>query len=250
LTLPNPFPEAASRHPHSRRLPKHARHLIGQMLKGRLAVRGSVLQTQTRQLDSAVNLREHPDRLHPDHDRHAPGVRVVLGSQTRSLLRQLRESRDIRVQQQLVREIIHQVQKQVLAVLRRAARMEKALERGARAVRSTRKQGKRLAAWLRVLPRRTRDKWNSRHIRVVGGRPRTTAARPRKPAASRTRVGISVWTRTPARTRKPAAPPARTPAAPPARTPAAPAAPAAPVAPPARTRKPTAGTRSKPAARQ
>lgn len=142
MSLPNPHPERLlKRHPHRRRLPRHARHLVRQMLRPRVAMRAGTLQTHVRQLDSAVNIAERPDRVHPDHDRHAPGVRVLVGPETRSLLRQLLDSRDLRVQQQLVREIVHQVQKRTLAALRRAARMEKARELASRAAGAAKRAG-------------------------------------------------------------------------------------------------------------
>jgi hypothetical protein len=190
------------RHPHRRRLPRHARHLIRQMLKPRVAMRAGTLQTHAMQLDSAVNLAEYPDRVHPDRDRYAPGVRVVVGPETRSLLRQLLDSRDLRVQQQLVREIIHQLQKRVIAAAKRAARMETARKLAGRAVRSARRS--RLWAWFRTLPARARDKVSGRTTRTVGNRKPTVRTRS-KPADP-----VSRTTRTPAaprttRARKPPA---------------------------------------------
>jgi predicted XRE-type DNA-binding protein len=108
-------------------------------------MRAGTLQTHVRQIDSAVNLKEYPDRVHPDHDRYAPGVRVVIGPETRSLLRQLHDSRDLRVQQQLVREIIHQVQKRALAAVRRAKAVEKTREAVSKAARGSAKAGSKAA---------------------------------------------------------------------------------------------------------
>jgi hypothetical protein len=126
-------------HPHYRRLPRHARHLVKQMLKPRVAMRAGTLQAHVGQVDSAVNLKDYPDRVHPDHDRRAPGVRVAVGPETRSLLRQLLESRDVRVQQQLVREIVYQVQKRTIAAARRAKVAEKARALPGKAARGTAK---------------------------------------------------------------------------------------------------------------
>lgn len=171
-------------HPHRRRLPRHARHLIRQMLKLRVAMRAGTLQTHARQLDSAVNLKDYPGRLHPDHDRHAPGTRVVVGLATRSLLRQLRDSRDMRVQQQLVREVVHQLQKRVLTATKNAARLEKARELAGRAGRAVR--GSRLWPWLASLSSRARTRIAGRTTRVVGGR--KPAVRTRATPAARTRA--------------------------------------------------------------
>jgi hypothetical protein len=202
LTLPNIHPERAPGHPHRRRLPRHARHIIRQMLKPRAAVRASVLQTHAKQLDSAVNLRDYPDRVHPDSGRHAPGVRVAIGPETRSLLRQLLESRDLRVQQQLVREIIHQVQKRTIAALKRVKAVERSLARAGKIARGARRQGGRLADWFGSLPARTRARLGGRVTRTVGNRKpaaRTRARTGTAPARTRARTGTA-----PARTREPA----------------------------------------------
>ena len=186
MSLPNPHPERLTGHPHHRRLPRHARHLVRQMLKPRVAARAGLLQTHARQLDSAVNLADYPDRLHPDHDRHAPGVRVAVGPETRSLLRQLLDSRDVRVQQQLVREVIHQVQKRTLAALKRAARLEKARETAGKAARGVRSS--RVWPWFRSLPSKARNRVAGRTTRVVGNR--KPATRTRAAAGTRTRAAI------------------------------------------------------------
>lgn len=192
MSLPNPYPEHRAGHPHRRRLPRHARHIIRQLLKLRVATRASVLTAHARQLDSAVNLREHPGRLHADSDRSAPGVRVVVGPETRSLLKQLLDSRDLRVQQQIVREILHQLQKRTLAALKRVRAAEKAREKArekaGQASRATRRGGVLLLRWFRVLPARARTQFGTRAARTAGSR---------KP------VTRTVGNRTPA-TRKPA----------------------------------------------
>lgn len=172
------------------------------MLKLRVAVRAGTLQTHARQLDSAVNLKDYPDRVHPDSDRFAPGVRTAVGPETRSLLKQLLDSRDLRVQQQLVREIVHQLQKRVLAAAKRAARLEKAREVTGRAVRGVRRS--RLWAWLGSRPRWVREKVTGRATRTVGNRKPATRTRS-KPA------DLTSRTRTPAagtRTTRPRKPPA------------------------------------------
>jgi hypothetical protein len=177
-------------HPHRRRLPRHARHIINQMLKVRVAVRASVLQTHARQLDSAVNLAEDRSRLHPDHDRHALGVRVAVGPETRSLLVQLRDSRDLRTQQQLVREIIHQLTKRMLAALKRAARLERAKAAASRAARATGKRARRARGWLALLWVRTRARVadRARGPRSRAGRgARTTTRLSRSARVTRTR---------------------------------------------------------------
>jgi hypothetical protein len=129
--------------------------------------------------------------VHPDSDRHAPGVRVAIGPETRSLLRQLLESRDLRVQQQLVREIRYQVQKRAIAALKRVKAVERSLARAGKIARGARRQGGRLAGWFGSLPARTRARLGGRVTRTVGNR---------KPAA-RSRTGM-----TSARTRKPGEP--------------------------------------------
>jgi hypothetical protein len=174
------------------------------MLRLRVATRASVLTAHVRQLDSAVNLREHPDRLHGDSDRSAPGVRTVVGPETRSLLRQLLASRDVRVQQQLVREIRHQLQKRVLAALKRARAVEKLREQAVRAARAAGRSGGLLIVWFRGSAGRARTRLGGRTTRVVGNR--KPAARTRATAATRARTPASARTREPAaaRTRKPA----------------------------------------------
>jgi hypothetical protein len=172
-------------HPHRRRLPRHARHLIKQMLRPRVAMRAGTLHVHAKQLDSAVNLREYPDRLHPDSDRHAPGVRVVVGPETRSLLRQLLESRDMRVQQQLVREIVHQLQKRMVAAIKRARRMKKAREMAGKAARGVRRS--RLWGWFRSLPSRAKALATGRTTRTVGNRKPATRTRT---VSSRTRTTV------------------------------------------------------------
>jgi hypothetical protein len=150
-------------------------------------MRVGTLQTHAMQLDSAVNLKDYPDRVHQDHDRYAPGVRAVVGPETRSLLKQLLDSRDRRVQQQLVREILHQVRKRVYAAAKRAARMEKAREKASRAARATRRRGSQLLTWLRALPGRAKARVTGRTTRVVGNRAIT---RSRNVTTARTRAAV------------------------------------------------------------
>jgi hypothetical protein len=179
------------------------------MLKPRAAVRGSVLQTHARQLDSAVNLADDRDRLHPDIDRHALGVRVVIGPETRSLLKQLLASRDLRVQQQLVREIVHQLQKRMLAAAKRALRQERAKVAAARARARARAAARRARAAMRRAWSSARSRgraWAGSHgrtTRVVGGRPTVTRNRATRAVgdgrSARSRADV------PPRTRKPAA---------------------------------------------
>lgn len=197
MPLTNPHPERPlGGHPHRRRLPRHARHLVRQMLRLRVATRASVLTTHVRQLDSAVNLREHPGRLHDDNDRSAPGFRVVVGPEIRSLLKQLLASRDIRVQQQLVREVRHQMMKRTLAAVKRARAVEKAREKAVQAARAARRAGGWLASWFSSLPGRARTRLGGRTTRVVGNR--KPAARTRKPPSARTREPAAARTRKPA----------------------------------------------------
>lgn len=169
-------------HPHHRRLSRHARHIIRDMLKARVARRAGTLQVQVRQLDSAVSLHEDQSRLHPDDDRFAPGVRVALGPETRSLLRQLLESRDLRHQQQLVREIRHQVTRRVIAAVRRIRAVERTRELAGKAVRGARKRGGQLARWLGRLPARTRD------AVARSNRARVTQRTSRHSTVTRTRI--------------------------------------------------------------
>jgi hypothetical protein len=169
-------------HPDRRRLPQHARHLVRQMLKPRTATRASVLQKHAMQLDSAVSLREDPNRLHPDHDKFAPGIRVVVGLETRSLLRQLLESRDRRVQQQLVREIVHQIQKRIIAAAKRMRRMAKARELTSRAARSTQRTACKVPGWLRSRASKARSRFGGRTVRTVGNRKPAARTRTQPPA--------------------------------------------------------------------
>jgi hypothetical protein len=170
-------------------------------------MRAGTLQAHARQLDSAVNLKEHPGRLHPDHDRDAPGVRVMVGPETRSLLRQLRDSRDIRVQQQLVREVIHQLTKRVLTAMKHSERLRKIREGAVKAAKRVRAAGQRTraagqrawswsrwaGAWVRstVADRRSRSTGTRHLTRVRGGGFGTVPARGRPAASGR-------FTRTPA----------------------------------------------------
>jgi hypothetical protein len=175
-------------HPDRRRLPNHARHLARQMLKPRTATRASVLQKHTMQLDSAVSLREDPNRLHPDHDKFPPGIRVVVGPETRSLLRQLLESRDRRVQQQLVREIVHQIQKRIIAAAKRIRRMDKARELTGRAARSAQRTACKVPGWLRSRASKARSRFGGRTVRTVGNR--KPSARTRTQASPRIRAAV------------------------------------------------------------
>jgi hypothetical protein len=167
-------------HPHHRRLPKHARHLASQMLALRAAPqRASVLEAHVRQLDHAVSFHERAG-LTGDTDSRALGQRVILGPETRSLLRQLLDSRDMRVQQSLVREIRHQVQRRILAAVARSKAIERARERAARAAAVLRERAARAAAVLRERASQgvARAQERSRRARVTRTRHMTTTRGP------------------------------------------------------------------------
>jgi hypothetical protein len=153
-------------HPHRRRLPRHARHLVKQLLKPRfLPKRASVLAAHVRQIDSAVNLHDRAASLPGDTDRMAAGQRVVLGPESRSLLRQLLESRDLRVQQQLVREIVHQMQKRIQTAAARSQAAETARRKTKQSAVWLAGRAKAAAALVRSVPSRLRSRrgphgWN------------------------------------------------------------------------------------------
>jgi hypothetical protein len=180
------------------------------MLKNRVAQRGGTLQVQVRQLDSAVSLAESPDRLHPDTDRLASGVRVVVGPETRSLLRQLLESRDLRVQQQLVREIRHQILRKVLAAMKRIKAIERTMAASAATARAARRRGSWLLNWFRSAGSRARAQFAGRLHRPAAARKRLVArSRPtlmledRADRTTRTRGrGFGTLPERPARVRK------------------------------------------------
>jgi hypothetical protein len=191
-------------HPDRRRLSKHARHLVKQMLRPRVATRGGTLQVHAAQLDRAVN----PGRSQSaDLTQHGTGVRTVVGPETRSLLRQLQTSKDVQVQRHLVREIVDQIRSRVRAAERRAAAIRKARERAAqaaqatgRAARATGRAAHGLWAGLVSLVTGVANRASGRRpVRVVGNR---TTTRTRHSTTTRTRAAVGDGRAT--RTKKPA----------------------------------------------
>jgi hypothetical protein len=143
--------------------------------------RASVLETQVLQLDSAVN-QHLPGRLQEDRERRSHHVRVRLSAEARGLLHRLRESRDIRVQQQLVRALTHQVTRDITRVIRRSKAVQAARKRAASAWRWFRSGAARQVArgWERA--RETRP---GRAARTAGTRSRAVSRTRQSRAAER-----------------------------------------------------------------
>jgi len=128
------------RNPHHRRLHRDARHILARMrARGRTPwVRAAVLHAQVAALDYAVNRHERPRMALPrDTDMNAPGQRVRLGAEVRDLLDRLKDSRNLREQQALVREIRHAVLRRIVIHLNRSRAIQAARENTARAARWT-----------------------------------------------------------------------------------------------------------------
>jgi hypothetical protein len=109
--------------PHNVRVPKNARRVIKRMLRvGVTPHRASVLHAQVNVIEHGVNRNDgRKGGVHPaDSTSIAPGQRVRLGVETRALLVKLLESRNLRVQQALVRELRHQVMRRIRARVIRA----------------------------------------------------------------------------------------------------------------------------------
>jgi hypothetical protein len=155
--------------PHKRKLSRHSRHIIRHMLKTRRTghQRASVLSAQVDALDYDVN-RRHSAKKPPGESHGLAGHRIRIGVEVRDLLRKLRASRNLRVQQQLVKEIRHAVQRRIRIHARRKA----------------------TAARIRIIAKRTRaaaGKVRSRAVRFVRDRVKSVAQRnwnsTRRPAA-------------------------------------------------------------------
>jgi hypothetical protein len=172
-------------------------------------MRAGTLQAHASQLESIVT----PGRGgQADVTTYNTGVRTVVGPETRSLLRQLRDSRDVKVQRHLVREVVAQIRKRVNASERRSAMMRRARARAVRAARATARAVPRVA---RAVPRVARGLWGwlasavTGTRNIAGGRGRTrvvgnrTTTRTRHGTTTRTRVvgGRATRSKKPARPR-------------------------------------------------
>jgi hypothetical protein len=139
---------------HHRRLSRDARHIVRHMLRRKASMhRASVLDAQVRALSHAVNRHDNPARALPSLSQAAPGQRVWIGTETRSLLRQLQAAKNLRVQQQLVREVMHNVRRRIEAAVRRSERIRKL--RAAVAGSAARARTRARAGWERATAART-----------------------------------------------------------------------------------------------
>lgn len=160
-------------HPDRARHTRHTRHLIKELLKTRATTRASVLLTQTSQLQHSVTGTRAPVARVP------AGVRVGVGPEHHSLLRQLQASRDARVHRQIVAEIAHHARVRVAAAIRRMHYLETARQYAKRGAVG-------LWNWLRARPKWARDfaAARSRTTRTVGGRAPQRRTRSLLPADS------------------------------------------------------------------
>jgi hypothetical protein len=161
---PSARPRFESRNQHDRKLPRHARHLARHLLRrGTAYRRASVLDQQSASLTQEISRGERAKS--PDLTDMAPGQRVRIGSDTRDLLRRLLASRNLRVQQQLAREIRHSIMRRIAVHVRRTQRMEAARARIRQAAADSRKRTAETAKRLRAGPA-------PQTVRVVGNRAR------------------------------------------------------------------------------
>ena len=168
---------------HHRRLSRDARHLIRRMLMpGATGYRrAGVLHAQVAALDYAVSRRERRNMPLPgDTDLNGAGQRVRIGAEVRELLVKLQNSRNLREQQALVREIRHSVLRRIFIHRNRSRRLAGFwdLSRAVAIVAGRRARDSRAGAAVR---RRAGQlfRGQSEPVRVVGSRKRTATTRAR-----------------------------------------------------------------------
>jgi hypothetical protein len=200
-------------HPHHVRVSRHGRRLIRNMLKRVLTRQhAGVVTAQVNSLGHEVHRGDAhaTNPLPADTDRIGPGQRIRLGAEFRILLRKLHDSRNLREQQALMREIRHRL----LVVITRAVKLrelrEKAGEAAGRAKRAAGRArravgrwGRLFLVWLRGRPRWARGKLMGR-----GKVTRTVGNRTRPATVTRTRAARTTATR--ARDTAPEVPAVRT----------------------------------------
>jgi hypothetical protein len=181
--------------PHRVRVSRHGRRLVRNMLKHVLTRQhAGVLTAQVNSIGHEVHSKDRDYGGSPPADAAgiAPGIRVRLGVEFRVLLRKLHDSRNLREQQALVREIRHRLLARIARAVKLRNMADKTRELAGRAGRATRNAGSRVWAWLRILASRTRARVTGRTpTRTVGGRKRaavTTRARATRSTAARTRA--------------------------------------------------------------
>lgn len=184
--------------PHHRRMPRDARHIARRMLRVRGYHRASVLNAQVGSLEYAVNRQEQPNLALPGTENGLTGQRVRIGVEARQMLHELVNSRNLRHQQALVKEINYAILRRIRIHTYRSHMIRKVRERTTRASR-----------WTFSRPSRVRDAMRSRAQKNWQGKGRATrTVGGRAPAAARTRA-VPAGGRAP---RSPAARTTRTPA--------------------------------------
>lgn len=167
---------------HYHRMHRSARHIVRHMRRASHGyTRAGVLVAQVRALEYAVSLRDtSPSRL-PSQASVAAGQRVRIGHDTRELLDRLSISRNLRVQQALVKEISAQVRKRIKIHRDRSRLLKTARTRTSQAVRAAGAPGRAAGRAVSQRVRTYHDRHVTRTARVPAreGQP----ARPRSPLA-------------------------------------------------------------------
>jgi hypothetical protein len=137
---------AGPRNAHQRRLPRHARHLARHIMRrGTAYHRASVLVQQADSMVHDISRGAAPALRQPVLTDEALGQRVRIGNDTRDLLRRLLASRNLRVQQQLAREIRHSIIRRISIHAARSDRLRGARANVRRAARATRRAPSQVA---------------------------------------------------------------------------------------------------------
>lgn len=137
------------RNKHHHRLHRSARHLvrdIGRTSRG--YTRTSVVMAQIRGLEHAVSLRDSSPRNAPQLIRSPVGERVRIGHDVRELLGRLKVSRNLRVQQQLVRELRKAVERRIAIHRDRSRRLQATRRNTKRAARAAAVPGQAAGRWV------------------------------------------------------------------------------------------------------
>jgi len=200
--------DTGGKNPHHRRLPRDARHILNRLRRPGLTPyrRAVVLHAQVAALDYAVNRREKRRMPLPAEvpGSIAEGQRVRLGVEVRDLLNKLHESKNLREQQALVREIRHAILRRIVIHIARSKTIQSGLIRAEKGLIWLRNLGvaaaTRLADRLKKIrdARKTarRQARSDRAVRVVGHREREIRTRTRQPVAGRARRTLPAGERT------------------------------------------------------
>jgi hypothetical protein len=169
---------------HHHRLHRSARHLIrdiGRTSRG--YTRTSVVMAQIRGLEHAVSIRENPGRRSPSLVRSPVGERVRIGHDVRELLGRLQVSRNLRVQQQLVRELRAAVERRIRVHRERSRRLQAARQNTKHGLQTAGAAGRTAGAWVG-------GQVSQHHARWTRPGPADRSVRPGPPARPRARLAI------------------------------------------------------------